>query len=246
MSRSPLDVAAAPPGPISRTLIRLLMKEARITAVERLGRHARLLTLESEEFRGVDWQPGNKLQVAMGSAFVARTYTPLHWDADSGRTQLLGFSHGRGPGSAWLLGATVGDRCHVFGPRPALEPRRAGEACVLVGDETSIALAVALARHGAAPQQCLFEVDDAAGASTVLASLGLQAVELRARQQQDAHLPAMEARLCSLADAAATGFVLTGKAGTIQRLQRALKAHGVPSARIAAKLHWAPGRTGMD
>ncbi|WMJ68922.1 SIP domain-containing protein [Stenotrophomonas sp. 24(2023)] len=245
MSRSPLDAPAAPPGRISRTLIRLLMKQARITAVDRIGRHARVLTLESEAFREVAWQPGQKLQVAMGSAFVARTYTPMTWDAAVGRTQLLGFSHGGGPGSAWLLGAVAGDACHVFGPRPAVDPGRTGAVCVLVGDETSIALAQALARHGTVPVQCLLEVDDAQSAHAVLGHLGLTGVEVHARQPHEAHWAAMEPRLRALAGSDAT-FVLTGKAATVQHLRRVLKALGVATARIAAKPHWAPGRTGMD
>lgn len=245
MSRSPLDAPEAAPGPVSRTLIRLLMKEARITAVERIGRHARVLTLESDAFAGVAWQPGQKLQVAMGSAFVARTYTPMTWDAVAGRTQLLGFSHGGGPGSAWLLGAVAGDTCHVFGPRAALDLGQRAPLCVLVGDETSMALAQALARHTPAQVQCLFEVDDAQSAHTVLGHLGLDGAQVHARLPQEAHWAAMEAGLRALAGQEAS-FVLTGKAATVQHLRRALKAQGVATARIAVKPHWAPGRTGMD
>lgn len=38
----------------------------------------------------------------MGSAFVARTYTPIDWDPVAGRTRIRGYAHGDGPGSAWV------------------------------------------------------------------------------------------------------------------------------------------------
>ncbi len=38
----------------------------------------------------------------MGPAFVARTYTPIEWDAIAGGTRILGYTHGEGPGSAWI------------------------------------------------------------------------------------------------------------------------------------------------
>ena len=59
------------------------------------------------------------------------------------------------------------------------------------------------------------------------------------------HLEEMEAALPALAAAGAT-FVLTGKAGTIQRLRQELKRQAVPAERIVAKAYWAPGKTGLD
>jgi NADPH-dependent ferric siderophore reductase len=46
--------------------------------------------------------------------------------------------------------------------------------------------------------------------------------------------------------AAGASFILTGKATSIQRLQRALKAQGVPRSRLLTKAYWAPGKTGLD
>lgn len=41
-------------------------------------------------------------------------------------------------------------------------------------------------------------------------------------------------------------LVLTGKASSIQRVSRALKAAGVASSRMRTKAYWAPGKTGLD
>jgi hypothetical protein len=55
-----------------------------------IGDRFRLITLEGLALAGVTWTPGQKIQIAMGSAFVARTYTPIEWDAAAGRTRILG------------------------------------------------------------------------------------------------------------------------------------------------------------
>jgi hypothetical protein len=53
------------------------MKHARVVEAEKLGDDFRLINLESPEFRDDSWAPGQKMQIAMGSAFVARTFTPI-------------------------------------------------------------------------------------------------------------------------------------------------------------------------
>ena len=59
---------------------------------------------------------------------------------------------------------------------------------------------------------------------------------------------------CALAASAAmadklylkSGSMLTGKAGTVQRLRQRLKRLAVPASRIATTAYWAPGKTGLD
>jgi NADPH-dependent ferric siderophore reductase len=230
-----------------RSLMRLLMKQARVAEVEPVAEGFRLITLESPEFKGLQWVPGQKVQIAMGSAFVARTFTPIEWDETAGRTRILGVAHGHGPGSAWVRDVSAGDACDVFGPRASLD---VGEARmpVAIGDETSIGLAHALALGGtprAAALPCLFEVKAVASAREVTARLHLDAAELFECKENDAHLEDIEQRLPALAATGST-FVLTGRASTIQRLRRALKDSGVPASRVLTKAYWAPGKTGLD
>lgn len=233
------------PGRLSRALLRLLMKQARVTAAEPIAEKFRLITLESPEFRELAWIPGQKVQIAMGSAFVARTFTPIDWDAAAGRTRILGYAHGNGPGSSWVCDVKPGDSCDIFGPRASLDVGNTDRRVVL-GDETSIGLAAALGRHAPeSPLQCLLEMNAPANARDALAALGLDAVELFERTDNDTHLAEIERRLPALAAAGAT-FALTGKASSIQRLRRALKGLGVPAARLATKPYWAPGKTGLD
>ncbi len=239
-------VAARTPGRLGRTLLRLLMRRATIAQVEPLAAGFRLITLEGAALQGAAWTPGQKIQIAMGSAFVARTYTPVEWDAVAGRTRILGYAHGDGPGSAWVRGVAPGDECDLFGPRASLDVRHLTGLLAVFGDETSIGLAAALAHQDRNRSvACHFEVEDAKIAQQVLARLGIGDAALFARRGSDAHLGGMVAALPAFV-AAGASFVLTGKAGTVQRLRQSLTRQSVPAARIATKAYWAPGKTGLD
>ncbi len=234
------------PGRLGKALLRLLMKRATVVATEQLADRLRLITFEGPALAGVAWTPGQKIQLAMGSVFVARTFTPIDWDASTGRTRILGYAHGEGPGSAWVRGVAPGDECDIFGPRASLDVRCLAGPLAVFGDETSIGLARALASQDRTRSfSCHFEVEDVESGRQVLAHLGLEAAALSARSQDDAHLEEMEAALPALV-ATGASFVLTGKAGTIQRLRGILKQQAVPAARVVAKAYWAPGKTGLD
>jgi ferric-chelate reductase (NADPH) len=237
----------APPGRVTRTLLRWLMRPARIAAVETLSPHFRLAELEGEALRNVAWTAGQKVQVSIGSGLSARTYTPISWDAGRGRARMLTFAHGEGPGSRWASGLCEGDICHFFGPRRSLDLSSLEAPVVLFGDETSFGLAAAFREcpqaHGAI--HLSFEVSDVAEARPVLEAIGLGQASLIKRSADDAHLAATEAEMLRFA-ASAAHFVLTGKASSIQRISRALKAAGVGSSRLKTKAYWAPGKTGLD
>lgn len=231
------------PGRLNRALTRLLMNHAEVVETTAPGRHLRLITLESPAFRGVAFAPGQYVQIAMGSAFRARAYTPLDWDGAAGRLRLLGHVHGHGPGSDWVERARPGDGCDVFGPRRSLDFRAIDGPLVVVGDETAIGLAyAAIHADPARAVACHFEVDDKAETGEALAALGLGGrTTLHAKRPGDGHLADIEAALTA-EDADAT-IVLSGKADTVHRLRKSLKRQG---AKVLAKPYWAPGRKGMD
>jgi NADPH-dependent ferric siderophore reductase len=222
------------------------MRPARVAAVETLSPHFRLVDLESEELRNVAWTAGQKVQVSMGSGLTARTYTPMSWDANSGRTRILTFAHGNGPGSRWASGLREGDTCQFFGPRRSLDLSDLESPVVLFGDETSFGLAAALRNspQGAGATH-VFEVSDVAESRPVLEAIGLGQATLIERIADDAHLAAAEAKLLRLA-ASGAHFVLTGKASSIQRVSRVLKAADVVSSRVRNKAYWAHGKIGLD
>ena len=238
--------AARAPGRLSKALLGLFMKRATVTAIEDVAKGFRLVTLKAAALEGASWVPGSKIQVAMGSAFVARTYTPMSLDAAAGSTRILGYAQGGGPGSAWLRGLRAGEDCDIFGPRSSLDPDSARSPLAVFGDETSIGLAHALASTNRLdPMNCCFEVSDVRSVHRILAFLGLEGATLVAKREEDAHLSDMEAAL-GPPIAAGGSLVLTGKASTIQRLRQNLRWEGVSTARILAKAYWSPGKRGFD
>jgi NADPH-dependent ferric siderophore reductase len=240
------EPSQAPQGRVTRMLLRWLMRTVRITAVETLAPHFRLLELEGETLKDVTWAAGQKIQVAMGAGLSARTYTPMSWDAGRGSTRLLAFAHGDGPGSRWARGLREGDTCQFFGPRRSLDLAGLAAPVVLFGDETSFGLAAALRNNlQAGGALHMFEANDVAESRQVLDALDLGQARLIARIPGDSHLATVEAEMLRLA-ASGAQFVLTGKASSIQRISRVLKASGVGSSRIKAKAYWAPGKTGLD
>jgi NADPH-dependent ferric siderophore reductase len=222
------------------------MRSARVAAVETLSPHFRLVDLEGEALRNVAWEAGQKIQVAMGTGFSARTYTPMSWNADNGRTRLLTFTHGDGPGSRWATDLSEGDTCLFFGPRRSLDLSGLESPVVLFGDETSFGLAAALREcsHGAGAIH-VFEVSDIAESRPVAEAIGLGQTTLFERTADDAHLAVAEAEVSRPA-AGGAEFVLTGKASSIQRVNRALKSVGVVSSRVKTKAYWAQGKMGLD
>ncbi|MGH6615396.1 siderophore-interacting protein [Sphingomonas sp.] len=237
--------SAASPGRIERALIRLLMRPSTVTAVEVLSPHFRLVDLAGDALRGVAWSPGQKLQIMLNGLRTARTYTPICWDEQEGRTRLLAWSHGEGPGSQWAENVTRGDSCQFFGPRRSLDVSGLAGPIVLFGDETSFALAAALSQTRDGALHLLFEVSDIQECGPVLQTLGMGHAILVERAADDRHLSVLEDRLRHIAldDA---GFVLTGRAPAIQTMSRALKGVGIGSSRTRTKAYWAPGKVGLD
>jgi NADPH-dependent ferric siderophore reductase len=241
---SPERPAVKAPGRLSQALRRLMMRPASVIANEPLAGGFRLITLEGPALANVGWTPGQKVQVAMGSGFATRTYTPIEWNEGVGRTCILGYAHGDGPGSVWVRDTQPGDACDLFGPRGSLDASRLPGPLAVFGDETAIGLAYALSSQDRAVASH-FEVADAEGAHQVATQLGLEGASFHARRTDEAHLAEMEAALPDLI-ASGASFVLAGKAATVQRLRHILKRDGVSPARVITKAYWAPGKTGLD
>lgn len=234
---------AATPGRVARALLRWMTRPMRVSAVEPISPRFRLIDLEGDGLKSVAWLPGQKVQMAIGARLSSRTYTPRSWDADAGRTQLLAFLHGDGPGSRWASNLLEGDDCQFFGPRRSLDVSGADGPVVLSGDETSFGLAAAL-QGGPAAAELVFEVSDAAESRAVLTALGLGRATVIKRRDNDAHLAAIGADL-SRHVARGARFVLTGKAQSVQTVSQALKS-GMGSSSVKSKAYWSPGRTGLD
>lgn len=234
------DPVAPAEGLLPRLLTRWLFRQTQVTRNERLADGLHRISLQGAALCGLDWTPGDKLQLKLGPGMQMRTYTPIAWDPVRGETSFLAHALAWGPGSEWVRRAQPGQAVAVFGPRQSLDlgsldPNRS----LLVGDETAIGLALAWR-----PRQALFEADHSGSTQSLCDSLGLRSTVI-SRQAAELHLPELVERMLAHRGDAAQ-FVLAGRARTLQALQRALRAQGVSPSRIRAKAYWAEGKTGLD
>lgn len=225
---------------LPRLLTRLFFRQAVITAHQALAPGLFMISVQGQALEGLSWSPGDKLQIKVGPGMTNRTYTPIDWNPETGETRFVAHALAHGPGSEWVRHARVGQSVSVMGPRRSLDLSASPAATgVLVGDETSISLAAAWR-----PARIVLEVDRPEHIHALLRTWHLQA-ELVARQSDDAHLPALSALVLAGAEAASR-YVLTGRARTIQSLLPTLRADGVPRNRLLSKAYWAAGKTGLD
>lgn len=239
--------APARAGLLERTFTRLLMRPACVVGATNLSANFRLIDFHGETLRDCAWSPGDKVQVKLDGGFITRTYTPITWDRNRGKTQFLAFCHGAGPGSEWARHVEMGDERQFFGPRGSLSLDGLGPRAILFGDETSFALAIALKRASAArlERRCVFEVNDPNEAASILEQLEFPASVVIQRRDDDAHLPEV-ARAILDAKHPETSYILSGKAPSIQYVSRALKSAGVGTRSMRTKAYWAPGKVGLD
>lgn len=224
---------------------RLLLRESRVTSVRSVGAGFVSIELTGASLRGAEWVPGDKVQALLPSIDV-RTYTPLRWDAAAGTTELLVFRRaGDTPSVAWTRSVAVGDPLRFAGPQRSLRAP-SDRPVVLFGDETSFAVAKALASSLPAGRvACVFEVASRADCDPVLAELGLTDAVTLQRSDAGAHLSAAAERLRdAVARKPGAEVVMTGCAQSIQGVRERLRAAGTKPG--TSKAYWSAGRVGLD
>jgi len=230
------------------TLGRLLLVDSRVTQVRDLTAHLRLVDVAGESLRAADWHPGDKAQVFLPASTEMRTYTPFAWDRAAGTARFLVFVHGEGPGAAWGRSLRVGDAFRFFGPSRSVDLPALARPIVLFGDETSFAIARALqdlAGDDDRAFRIVCEVSAFDESTTALAALGVRA-ELVEKTPDDAHLERVTQLLSDAVKASPHGtVVLTGRAQSIQKLRKALRARHVTVTQ-ATKAYWSIGKAGLD
>lgn len=232
-------------GLLESAMFKLFTRPARVLDIEELGGAFRLVSLGGEALRGVAWHPGDKIQLQLGG-WVQRTYTPIAWDAQAGRTRILVYLHGEGPAAQWARTLRTGDDCVLFGPRKSLDLAPPGGPVILFGDETSLGLAAALSAQARAVQIVL-EVSRLADAMPAIDRLGIGHARVLARLDKDWHFASVTRELAALQRARPDAqIVLTGKGGSIQHVSQFLRRENIGQGRRQNKAYWAPGKAGMD
>ncbi|MBL8316740.1 MAG: siderophore-interacting protein [Rubrivivax sp.] len=235
---------AQPPDPAlgltARLLARMFFRPAEVSENRAIAAGMHLITLQGPALRELRWAAGDKLQVRISPGLLTRTYTPILWDTEHGRTQLLAHALAVGPGSEWVRRASPGQPVSLFGPRRSLALSDIDPMLgVLVGDETAIGLAAAWR-----PSHAVIEAVNQPAIQGLLDQLQLPATAMAA-QPDGVHLDALANAALGLATPD-TRFVLAGRARTVQHVMRALRQHGVAPHRILTKAYWAEGKMGLD
>ncbi|MGE3619660.1 MAG: siderophore-interacting protein [Acidimicrobiia bacterium] len=231
-------------GGLADRAVGLLVRPGTIGAVEDVAASFRRVEIRVDLPAGV-WAPGAKVQFRIRGA-TFRTFTPFAW-ADGSVSFLLHRHGGVGPAVAWADGLDVGSGVQMFGPRRSLSLAGLDAGPVVVGDETSLALAAAWAIDGTRSATAhVLEATTPGEVDAVAAGLGLGSVEVVQRRPDDAHHPDLAVRVVDvLAAHAGAPLVATGKAQTIKAVRAAVKAAGLsPPARV--KAYWDPNRAGLD
>lgn len=230
----------------------MVLRQAAVRQVRIVAADFFWLALGDARLRELDWTPGDKLQLLLPSLDM-RTYTPLTWNKESGTTELLvyrrqpqGADRAReDPGCRWLGEVRPGDLCRFIGPQRSIAVDPA-TPLVLFGDETSFAVALALASVATAPCAWVFEVGSRGAAAAVLAEFGLRDAVCIERAADEAHLATvaeqLTARLSRHSDAR---LIMTGRAQAIQALQARRRAAGQPRP-LKTKAYWSLGKAGLD
>jgi ferric-chelate reductase (NADPH) len=227
-------------------LKRMLFRRASVSSIKPISPLFRLIDLEGEELRNVAWLPGQHIRVAVGTGMTLRTYTPMSWDVEKGRTQLLVFLHGDGPGCCWARGAKEGDACEFMGPSRSLTLPTSDEPLALFGDETCFGLAFALQYVlQAKGTKFFFEVSNPDESRQALQIIGIHEATLVARVTDGGGLLSVAEEMSRLASDDHQ-CALTGNALSIKRVKTALKEIGTKPLPVSVKPYWAPGKTGLD
>jgi len=236
---------ASPLTGLVEVVSRPLFRAARVDRVEDLTPRVRLASFTAEGLAPGSWRPGDKVQVRM-AGLTTRTYTPIATEGGADGFRIVGFVHGDGPGAGWVRGLEPGVEVAVFGPRRSIDCSRLEGRVVVVGDETSVGLAAAVAGVGGAIVETLFEATDPDDVRVPAERLGLGVDEVVARQGGGAHLPALVELVAERLAGGDATLVVSGDAATVAAVRRHLKDTGVRPARTLAKAYWAEGRRGLD
>ncbi|MCX4245527.1 SIP domain-containing protein [Paraliomyxa miuraensis] len=218
-------------GRIIRVLSGVLLERAEVASVQEIGGFQRLLLRCDVP----GFSAGAKVQLLLPSNDM-RTYTPI--PAPDGMI-LLGWKLAGGPGGRWMSNARVGDSLLFLGPQRSLALDTG--PVVLVGDETSVAVAAAFAAERPGQIYAVIQARTASDVRAAAASVGLHQVDVVARGATASTVDAVAAKLSASPNAL---VALTGGSALVVGVRDALRRAGM--RKFKAKTYWIPGRTGLD
>lgn len=219
-----------------------------VVEAERISSRFTRVRLAGRAFERGNWTPGAKLQLrTQPGTMTLRTYTPVAPFDSSTKTSadLIAYHHGDGPGAHWFDRASTGLQCEVFGPSRSLDLSDSNGEALFIGDETSVALAMAL-RNVNPGSRLVFEATAPKELSSLLSGLGLS-TDVEVVEKSDHRGGLLEhARETVVAYGGQFDIVVSGDAATVNAVRRATRHWTETKPRIKARAYWARGRTGLS
>jgi ferric-chelate reductase (NADPH) len=207
----------------------------------------RHLVFAAKRLRSISWIPGQKVDVQLGTLSY-RAYTPMVVDKLSGRLELLVYTHGLGPAARMLAELELRAQVRMFGPRSSTYLTGFVPSVRAFGDETSVALLAAQRTVDSkfSGKGCFLESDAPEPLQAVLAYLGLHDTTIVQRKADGTHLNLVADCLReSLLRVPDQKILLTGRAISIQTVQRALRSAASTKGQIIARAFWADGKVAL-
>lgn len=231
--------------PVLRSLsdlaVRRLFRSSRVEGVEDLVEGVRLVRLVGDDLRGVSWVPGQKVQLRT-SGLTTRTFTPVAWDPEAGTTSFVAAMHGGGPGAGLVAAMRPAQDCALFGPRSSIDLPALVGPVLMVGDDTSVGLAVAARAVDELETRHLLETTRPDLTGRLVEALGVPATVVP-RESEASVVPHVTD---AIAQQPELTVVLTGRAQTIRAIRAAMKAAGVHRGRTVVRAYWDEKRSGLD
>lgn len=226
-------------------LLKSQFRSVVVTHIEDHFSSTRKIRLQGD-FNGLSFEPGYAVAFRVSETGY-RNYTPCGFDTEQGTCEIIFHIHGNGPGSDWARDLKEGDALRMLIPRGRTVYRSHVSHHVIIGDETTLGLALSI--HNKANQQkqscnSIFELDEPAALEDLQLyghvtgkELLNKAGRIRQRifqQQEDAGMSLDK-----------TAFYVAGNADTMKMVRAELKQMNVPPKNIFSQAYWAEGRTGL-
>lgn len=218
-------------GKLVRLVSRFALERATVVSARAVGGFQRLVLRSGVRA----FSAGTKVQILLPSDDV-RTYSPI---ASPDGMVLLGWMHAGGPGAQWMSSAREGEELPFVGPQRSLE--LAEGPVVIVGDETSVAVAASFAAERPGQVHAVIQSNGVGDVRAAAESVGLGQLDVIARGDTAATVEAVNARLAHTPEAA---VALTGGSELVVAVRDALRSAGVK--KVKTKTYWIPGKTGLD
>lgn len=218
-------------GKIVRLLAGPFLRQGEIVEAEKVGGF-RKLVLRTEVPKP---RAGTKVQLLLPGDEM-RTYSPI---PANGGFALLCYLHADGPGARWMGAVQPGTTLRFVGPQPSLDP---GDGpLILVGDETSVAVAAAFETERPGQVHAIFAAREVSEVEPTVQAVGLRNAVVRPVSDTEGIVDAV---LAARSASPSANVALTGGSELIVAIRATLRAKGVRDAR--SKAYWIPGRTGLD